>query len=84
MTREEATTAWPLAVAPRLAAVASLVPAAKRLRALVVWMHRHAAAGHPAFSRHVAEGHDRRYLTDARWIEDNFAGNDPDIGGRRS
>jgi hypothetical protein len=58
--------------------------AAKRLRALVVWMHRHAAAGHPAFSRHVAEGHDRRYLTDARWIEDNFAGNDPDIGGRRS
>jgi Ser/Thr protein kinase RdoA (MazF antagonist) len=55
--------------------------AAKRLRALVAWMHQHAAAGHPAFSRHVADGHDRRYLTDARWIE---AGADPDAIGRRS
>lgn len=48
------------------------VTAAERLRALVAWMRQHAAAGHPAFSRHVAEGHDRRYLTDAHWIEENF------------
>ncbi|MFI1103928.1 phosphotransferase enzyme family protein [Streptomyces melanogenes] len=47
--------------------------AAERLRALVAWMRQQAAAGHPAFSRHVAEGHDRRYLTDAQWIEGNFA-----------
>lgn len=46
--------------------------AAERLEALVAWMRGHAAAGHPAFSRHVAEGHDRRYLTDARWIESMF------------
>ncbi|WP_370126609.1 phosphotransferase enzyme family protein [Streptacidiphilus sp. EB103A] len=46
--------------------------AAERLRALVAWMREHAAAGHPAFSRHVEEGHDRRYLTDARWIESTF------------
>lgn len=46
--------------------------AAERLRALVAWMHHNAAAGHPAFSRHIAEGHDRRYQTDARWIEDNY------------
>ena len=46
--------------------------AAERLRALVACMRKHAAAGHPAFSRHVAEGHDRRYLTDARWIESTF------------
>ncbi|WP_308800109.1 phosphotransferase [Streptomyces sp. UH6] len=47
---------------------------AERLRALVDWMHAHAAAGHPAFARHVSEGHDRRYLTDARWIEETFTG----------
>lgn len=46
--------------------------AAARLRALVEWMYAQAAAGHPAFSRHVEEGHDRRYLTDAHWIEDTF------------
>jgi hypothetical protein len=45
---------------------------AERLGALVAWMREHAAAGHPAFSRHVAEGHDRRYLTDARWVEETF------------
>ncbi|MFC8428370.1 phosphotransferase [Streptomyces sp. NPDC057253] len=44
--------------------------AGARLRALVEWMHAEAAAGHTAVQRHVAEGHDRRYLTDARWIED--------------
>ncbi|MFI6158139.1 phosphotransferase [Kitasatospora sp. NPDC051170] len=47
--------------------------AAERLRSLVDWMRDQAAAGHPAFARHLAEGHDRRYLTDARWIEDTFA-----------
>ncbi|MET9347617.1 aminoglycoside phosphotransferase family protein [Streptomyces termitum] len=46
--------------------------AAARLRALVAWMREHAAAGHPAFGQHVAEGHDLRYLTDATWIEDTF------------
>lgn len=49
--------------------------AAERLRALVAWIHHNAAAGHPAFSRHIAEGHDRRYLTDAQWIEDNHTSN---------
>jgi Ser/Thr protein kinase RdoA (MazF antagonist) len=48
--------------------------AAERLRALVEYMRAHAAAGHPAFARHVAEGHDRRYLTDAAWIEESFRG----------
>ncbi|MGW4029445.1 phosphotransferase [Streptomyces sp. NPDC004838] len=56
--------------------------AAARLRALVEWMHAQASAGHPAFGRHIAEGHDRRYLTDARWIEDMFP---PGVdGGRRA
>jgi aminoglycoside phosphotransferase (APT) family kinase protein len=39
--------------------------AAERLRALVGRMGEEAAAGHPAFAFHVADGHDRRYLTDA-------------------
>ncbi|MFD7812843.1 aminoglycoside phosphotransferase family protein [Streptomyces sp. NPDC059785] len=46
--------------------------AAARLRALVDWMHAQAAAGHPAFGRHIADGHDRRYQTDAQWIEAAF------------
>jgi hypothetical protein len=33
-----------------------------RLHHLVDFMHRQAAAGHPAFSRHIAEGHDAYYL----------------------
>lgn len=33
-----------------------------RLEHLVGFMRRQAAAGHPAFSQHVAEGHDRYYL----------------------
>ncbi|MEV6975022.1 phosphotransferase [Kitasatospora sp. NPDC093806] len=49
---------------------AALPPvAAERLRALVAFMREQAAAGHPAFTQHLAEGHDRRYLTDAAWIE---------------
>lgn len=48
--------------------------AAERLRELVAHMREQAAAGHPAFTRHLAEGHHRRYLTDARWIEGNFTG----------
>ena len=51
--------------------------AAERLRALVSWMREQAAAGHPAFTRHLAEGHDRRYLTDASWIESTFSCRNP-------
>ncbi|MFI6284849.1 hypothetical protein ACIBCM_08845 [Streptomyces sp. NPDC051018] len=47
--------------------------AAERLRAPVRWTREPDAAGHPAFSGHIAEGHDRRYVTDARWIEEAFA-----------
>ncbi|NNN30428.1 phosphotransferase [Streptomyces sp. S3(2020)] len=50
--------------------------AGARLRALVEWMYAEAAAGHPAVLRHVAEGHDQRYLTDARWIETTFGAPD--------
>lgn len=35
----------------------------QRLRQLVAHMRAQADAGHPGFSRHVAEGHDTRYLT---------------------
>lgn len=52
--------------------------AAERLRALVEWMYAQAAAGHEAFGRHVADGHDRRYLTDAQWIESTFGRPDAD------
>ncbi|MFJ6658108.1 phosphotransferase enzyme family protein [Streptomyces sp. NPDC091377] len=48
--------------------------AAERLTWLVTWMHHQAAAGHPAFSRHIAEGHDRRCLTDAHWIGKTYTG----------
>lgn len=41
----------------------ALVPAViARLHHLVAFMRGQAAAGHPAFSRHVAEGHDAYYL----------------------
>ncbi|MFD6417999.1 phosphotransferase enzyme family protein [Streptomyces sp. NPDC060194] len=55
--------------------------AAERLRALVSHMRAQAAAGHPAFARHLAEGHDRRYLTDARWIDSDFTKPGPDGPG---
>ncbi|MBR7837493.1 GNAT family N-acetyltransferase [Actinospica durhamensis] len=48
--------------------------AAERLRAHVALMRDQAAAGHEAFARHLAEGHDRRYLTDADWIERVYGG----------
>ena len=48
--------------------------AAERLRAHVALMRDQAAAGHEAFARHIAEGHDRRYLTDADWIERVYGG----------
>ncbi len=48
--------------------------AAERLRALVAWMYAQHAAGHAAYGQHIREGHDRRYLTDAEWIERNFTG----------
>jgi aminoglycoside phosphotransferase (APT) family kinase protein len=56
--------------------------AAERLRALVAWMRAQAAAGHAAFGQHISEGHDRRYLTDAEWIECTFASS-PDNEGCR-
>ncbi len=60
--------------------------AAERLRSLVAWMRQQAGAGHPAFARHLAEGHDRRYLTDARWIEESFTDDvrdvSPDVSAR--
>lgn len=40
-----------------------------RLEHLVGFMRRQAAAGHPAFSRHVAEGHDGYYLGSIAYIE---------------
>lgn len=40
-----------------------------RLRHLVGFMRGQAAAGHPAFGRHVAEGHDRYYLENVAYIE---------------
>lgn len=42
---------------------------AARLRHLVAHIREQAAAGHPGFSRHVAEGHDVRYLAAAEEIE---------------
>lgn len=40
-----------------------------RLEHLVGFMRARAAEGHPAFSRHVAEGHDRYYLRNVAHIE---------------
>lgn len=48
--------------------------AAERLRAHVELMRNEAAAGNAAFASHLAEGHDRRYLTDAEWIERVYGG----------
>jgi Ser/Thr protein kinase RdoA (MazF antagonist) len=36
--------------------------ATSRLTHLITFMRTQAAAGHPAFSRHIADGHDRYYL----------------------
>ncbi len=48
---------------------AGLVDAvAARLRALVAFMRAQAAAGHPAFARHVAAGHDELYLNDVGYV----------------
>jgi hypothetical protein len=51
--------AYGLADADREALVDMVIA---RLRHLVDFMRRQAAGGHPAFSRHVAEGHDAYYL----------------------
>ena len=48
--------------------------AAEHLRGHVRLMRDQAAAGHAAFARHLAEGHDQRYLTDAEWIERVYGG----------
>lgn len=44
-----------------------------RLRHLIGFMRRQAVAGHPAFSRHVAEGHDFYYLRNIEHIVRNRA-----------
>ncbi len=44
---------------------------ATRLRALVDFMTARAAEGHPAFARHLAEGHHQRYLADAEYVTDH-------------
>jgi hypothetical protein len=64
--------------APDEVALSLPAVAAERLRTLVDRMREEAAAGHPAYALHVAEGHDRRYLTDAAWITSTFT------GGRRA
>lgn len=48
--------------------------AAERLRAHLELMRSQAAAGNAAFARHLAEGHDRRYLADVEWIERVYGG----------
>lgn len=44
-----------------------------RLRGMVAYMHAEAAAGHEAFARHIAEGHDRLYEHDAGYVENRLA-----------
>ncbi|MET0415679.1 MAG: aminoglycoside phosphotransferase family protein [Actinoplanes sp.] len=39
-----------------------------RLHTLVAFMRTQAAAGHPAFARHLAEGHHLQYLADADYV----------------
>ncbi|ANW19365.1 phosphotransferase enzyme family protein [Streptomyces clavuligerus] len=39
-----------------------------RLHALVDFMRTQAAAGHPSFTRHLAEGHHLQYLGDAEYV----------------
>ncbi len=51
-------------------AVAAVAP---RLRGMVAYMHAEAAAGHEAFARHIAEGHDALYVTDARYVDEHLA-----------
>jgi Ser/Thr protein kinase RdoA (MazF antagonist) len=41
---------------------------AARLRELVAFMHAQAEAGSEAFAGHIADGHDRQYLTDAAYV----------------
>ncbi|GAA1999974.1 phosphotransferase enzyme family protein [Catenulispora subtropica] len=53
---------YDLATADREALVDTVIA---RLHQLVDFMRAQAAAGHPAFSRHVAEGHDAYYLRNA-------------------
>ncbi len=45
--------------------------AAERLTALVAMMVQRAADGHPAFARHLAEGHDQLYLADIEHLRSN-------------
>jgi aminoglycoside phosphotransferase (APT) family kinase protein len=58
----------------RVAAVHAVVP---RLRGMVTYMHEAASAGHEAFARHIAEGHDALYARDAAYVSDHLA----ELGG---
>lgn len=51
-------------------AVAAVAP---RLRGMVAYMRAEAADGHEAFARHIAEGHDALYLTDATYVDEHLA-----------
>lgn len=50
---------------------AVVAAAIERLRALVDTMHQLAADGQEAFARHLDDGHDDLYLTDAAYLEAN-------------
>ncbi|ACU73638.1 aminoglycoside phosphotransferase [Catenulispora acidiphila DSM 44928] len=64
------------------AAVVGMVVA--RLRHLIGFMRRQAAAGHPGFGRHVAEGHDGYYLRNIAYVERHRAAFDAALAGRDS
>lgn len=55
-----------------------------RLRHLIGFMRRQAAAGHPGFARHVAEGHDSYYLRNIAYVERHRAAFDAALAGRNS
>lgn len=59
-----------LEASARVAAVHAVAP---RLRGMVAYMHGAAAAGHEAFARHIAEGHDALYERDADYVTDHLA-----------
>jgi len=62
--------AYGLAPADRAALIDTVIA---RLQHLVAFMRAQAAAGHPAFSRHVAEGHDVYYLRNVDHVSRNRA-----------
>lgn len=66
--------AYGLDASDRIAAVQAVAP---RLRGMVTYMHEAAAAGHEAFARHIAEGHDALYEQDAEYVCDHLG----ELGG---